>query len=237
MTRPVLLNNIDHHHLRVAIGHGAAFGDAVNQTIVFADEFEDLQRDYAILLRRNSDGAFRFTVLLGVEADENLFLDGGRWDARYVPALHARGPFSIGMAGEGAEPMVHIDLEHPRVGEHGAPIFREQGGNAPLLDQATAALQRIYTGATRGAALIAAWSDLDLIAPVTIQLDLDETRRVNVPDCFTLDAERLAALDGAALERLHRDDLLRPAFWVASSLGNIRHLLDRKLARDGGAQR
>jgi hypothetical protein len=235
MSRPVLLNNVDHQHLRVATGHGARFGDAVNQAIAFPSEFEQLQREYAILLRRNADGAYRATVLLGLDRDENLFLDGDRWDARYVPAFHARGPFSIGMAGEGAEPMVHVDLDHPRIGGEGAPVFREHGGNAPLLDAASEVLRTIWAGSRAGEALIAAWLAHELIVPVTLQLDLDETRRYNLPDCHTIDAARLAALDGAALEALHRADALRPAIWVASSLGNIRHLLDRKLSRDAGA--
>ncbi len=235
MSRPVLLNNVDHQHLRVAAGHGPLFGDAVNQAIAFPSEFEQLQREYAILLRRNAEGAFRATVLLGLDRDENLFLEGERWDARYVPAYHARGPFSIGIAGEGAEPMIHVDLDHPRIASDGVPVFREHGGNAPLLDAASEALRTIYAGSQGGEALIAAWLALDLIAPVTLQLDLDETRRYNLPDCFTIDTARLAALDGAGLERLHRADALRPAIWVASSLGNIRHLLDRKLRRDAAA--
>lgn len=234
MSRPVLLNNVDHQHLRVATGHGARFGDSVNQTIALPSEFEALQREYAILLRRNAGGEFRATVLLGLDGDENLFLDGDRWNARYVPALHARGPFSIGVSGDGGEPMVHIDLDHPRVGNDGEPIFREHGGNAPLLDHVTDVLRTIYAGSQSGEAMIAAWLELELIAPIALQLDLDDGRRYNLPDCFTIDGARLAALEGPDLARLHQADLLRPAFWVASSLGNIRTLLDRKLRRDAG---
>ena len=232
MPHPVPLNPVAHRHLRVVAGHGAAFGDAANQALVFPDEFEEVQREYAILLRRDEAGGWRFTALLGLEAGENLYLDGDRWNARYVPALHARGPFSIGVPAHGGEPMVHVDLDHPRVHSAGEPVFDADGAPTPLLDRATAALRRIYTGAARGAALIAAWSAYDLIAPVTLHLDLDDTRRVSVPDCFTIDAGRLAALDGAALERLNHDDLLRPAIWVSASLGNIRHLLGRKLRRE-----
>lgn len=228
MSRPVLLNNIDHRDLRVAIGHGARFGDAVNQTRVFPTEFEALQREYAILLRRDEAGSHYATVLLGLDADENVFLDGENWKARYVPAVHARGPFSIGASSEG-EPMIHVDPAHPRVGSEGVPIFREHGGNAPLLDHVTTVLQHIYAGSRIEPAMLAAFAAADLIAPVTLQLDLDETRRYNVPDCFTVDGARLAALDGEAMARLHRDDFLRPAIWVASSLGNIRDLIDRKL--------
>lgn len=232
MPRPVLLNNVDHRDLRVAIGHGARFGDAVNQAVVFPTEFEALQRDYAIVLRRNEEGAYRAMVLLGLYAGENLYLSEGRWDARYVPALHARGPFSIGVAGEGDEPMVHVDLDHPRIGPEGEPVFLEHGGQAPLLDHATEVLRTIYDGHRMIERMIGEWSALDLIAPVTLQLDLDEERRVNVPDCHTIDTARLAALDAAALERLHRAGLLRPAFFLAASLGNVSHLLDRKLRHE-----
>ncbi len=234
MATPVLLNNVDHAALRVATGHGARFGDAVNQAVVFPSEFEELQREYAILLRRNEAGAYRAVVLLGLDPDENLFLEGDRWDARYVPALHARGPFSIGRDGPDGEPMIHVDLDHSRVGDDGEPVFREHGGNAPLLDHVTAVLRTIVDGAAMGEPMIALWDELDLIAPVTLQLDLEEGRRYNVPDCFTVDAARLGALGGDALARLSAAGLLAPALFMASSLGNVRALLDRKLRRERG---
>ncbi|WP_019515587.1 SapC family protein [Sphingomonas sp. Mn802worker] len=230
----VLLNNVDHRDLRVAVGHHARYGDAINQTRVFPAEFEELQRDYAILLRRDDAGQFLATVLLGLDADENLFLDGERWDARYVPATRARGPFSIGVDASG-EPMIHVEDDHPRIDAGGMPVFREHGGNAPLLDHVSAMLQRIYTGLQDEQALYAAWSDAGLLTPATLQLEVAEGRRYNLPDHWTIDGERLAALDGATLQRLHARDHLRTAIWVASSLGNIRHLIDRKLIaeRDG----
>lgn len=234
MAQPVLLNNVDHRDLRVAVGHAARFGDAVNQARVFPTEFEALQREYPLILRKGPDGAFGAYALLGLERDENLFLDGERWDARTVPALHARGPFSIGVPPPGQEggPMIHVDPEHPRVDPAGAPIFREQGGNAPLLDQAIAALQRVYAGREAEPALYAALDGAGLIVPVTLRLDLDEARRASVPDVFTIAPDRLAALSGETLAALHRADHLRPAIWLASSLDNVRALIDRKLRRD-----
>lgn len=234
----VLLNNVDHRDLRVAIGYHARYGDAINQTRVFPAEFEELQREYAILLRRDEQGQFFATVLLGLDADENLFLDGEqgdeRWDARYVPATRARGPFSIGLDDAG-EPMIHVEPDHSRVRADGQPVFREHGGNAALLDHVSAMLQRIYTGLQSEQALFDALAAADLLTAATLQLDVGEGRRYNLPDHWTVDAERLAQLDGDALARLHRDDHLRPALWIASSLGNLRHLIDRKLrSKHGG---
>lgn len=224
----VLLNNVDHRDLRVAVGHHARYGDAINQTRIFPAEFEEAQREYAILLRRDDAGQFLAVVLLGLDPDENVFLSGEQWEARYVPATRARGPFSIGVDADG-EPMIHVEDDHPRIDSDGAPVFREHGGNAPLLDHVSAMLQRIYTGLQDEQALYAALSDAGLLTPATLQLELAEGRRYNLPDHWTVDAERLAALGGDMLARLHRADHLRPAIWIASSLGNVRHLIDRKL--------
>ena len=236
MAGPVLLNNVDHADLRVVQARGAAYGDAINQAVVFATEFEDLQRDYAILFRRDDAGSYRAVGLLGLDAGENLYLDGEQWRARYIPALLRRGPFSIGLPAGGAagEPMIHVDLDHPRISRNeGTRVFLDHGGNAPLLDETVGVLRRIYAGTQIGPAMFAAFDAHGLIAPVALQIDVEEGRRYNVPDVFTIAQDRLAALDGAALAELHRADFLRPAIWVASSLANIARLIEAKRARHG----
>ena len=35
MTNNVLLNNVDHQDLKIDTRHGAAFGDAINQVLIF----------------------------------------------------------------------------------------------------------------------------------------------------------------------------------------------------------
>ena len=148
----VLLNNVDHHDLRVITRHGAEFGDAVNQVMVFPTEFESVQREYPIVFRRDAEGALRPVALLGLARDENLFLDGaGEWQAGYVPALLQRGPFSVAApdAADG-EPMIRVDLADPRVSRsEGTPVFLPHGGNSPYLEQMTDVLRTLYVGHQR----------------------------------------------------------------------------------------
>lgn len=234
MTGPVLLNNIDHADVRVRLGHDVAFGDSVSQIELLPTEFEAAQRDYPIVLRRAGEGGWRAVALLGLDAHENLFLDGGGWQARYVPALAQRGPFSIGVPREGGEPMIHIDMDHPRVSrDEGEPLFRDHGGNAPYLDHIAKVLQVIYAGAEIAPAMYAAFEAAGLIAPVTLEIELPGGRKYRVPDCHTIDGAVLAGLDGAALAALNARDFLRAAVWVGSSLGNVARLIELKAARDG----
>lgn len=240
---PVQINNIDHADLRVSPRAGAEFGDAANQALVFPAEFEELQREFAIVFRRREAGIQAY-ALLGLDRDENLFLWDGRWTSHYVPATHRRGPFSIGVAraaadGTPGEPMIHVDMDDARVGqEDGLPLFLEHGGNAPYLDHISGVLRLLYQEMERAPAFYAALDEAELLTPVTLTIDVSEEQRYTVPDVLVVDAERLAALGGDPLERLHRSGMLRLATLALASLGNVQQLIRRKqlLAAAGAPQ-
>lgn len=232
---PVQINNVDHANLRVSPKAGAQFGDAANQAPVFPAEFEEVQREFPIVFRRREAGLQAY-ALLGLDRDENLFLSGDRWTSRYVPAMHRRGPFSIGMARDPAdegrgEPMVHVDMDDARVGDaQGLPLFLEHGGNAPYLNHITGVLRLLYQEMENAPGAYAELDAAEVLAPVTLTIDVAEDRRYTVPDVLVVDVERLAGLTGEPLERLHRTGILRLAILAASSLGNVQQLIARKRA-------
>jgi hypothetical protein len=226
-----LLNNVDHHDLRVITRGGAEFGEAVNQILVFPTEFEAIQREYPIVFRRDAEGALRPVALLGFSRDENLFLDEAcEWQARHIPALFQRGPFSIAApdSGEG-EPMIRIDLDHPRVSRsEGTPVFLPQGGNSPYLEQVTAILGAIYLGHRLLEPMIAAFEAAGLLRQVNLEARVGETEVHVVPGVFIIDRERLAALSAKELAELHQGGFLQAVFFAAASLANVQRLADLK---------
>lgn len=235
MANRILLNNVDHGDLCVSPRFGAAFGDQTNSVRIFPTEYGAASREYAILFRRDAASDTIFAIaLLGLDQDENVFLDGEKWDARYVPAIQARGPFSIGVqrdeSGNARDALIHIDLEDPRVnrGGGGYPVFLPKGGNSPYLEAIADTLRTISEGLEIEPAMIAVFTEFDLIQPVQLQIQADDVRRYDLVDFLTIDRDRLAALDGAALEKLHRAGFLRLAFAAAASLDNIPGLIDRK---------
>jgi hypothetical protein len=243
MTNKVLLNNVDHADLRVIVHHAPEFGDSVNQVLVFPTEFDAIQREYPIFFRRDANGALQSIALLGLDRDENLFLDKHGWQGRYVPAVLQRGPFLIGLQEREAEgeaqrePMVHIDLDHPRISKsEGVPLFLPQGGNAPYLDHVAGVLRTIYAGIEATAPMFAAFEAAGLIEPVSLEIEVDEARKYVLPDLFTIGRAALAALDGARLEQLNRAGFLGVAFLVASSMGNVSRLIELKTARQRADQ-
>ncbi|MEN3745799.1 SapC family protein [Sphingomonas sp. HF-S3] len=229
---PVQINNVDHAELCVSPRAGAEFGDASNQALVYPAEFEELQREFAIIFRRRDSGIQAY-ALLGLDRDENLFLAGDRWASRYVPATHQRGPFSIGIvrdAGDGpGEPMIHVDMDDPRVGT-GQPLFLKHGGNAPYLDHIAGVLRLLYQQIESAPGFYAMLDEAELLTPVTLTVDVREDLSYTVPDVLVVDLERLSTLTGEPLELLHRSGALRLAILAAASLGNVQQLIARKQA-------
>ena len=88
MANRVPLDNVDHQHMRVM--QRATADVSVNQALVVPSEFEQLQREYPILFRKDSDGEFQAVAVLGLDRGENLFLSEGEWTTRYVPATLRR---------------------------------------------------------------------------------------------------------------------------------------------------
>jgi SapC protein len=240
MTRHALLNNVDHHDLRVILRYGPEFGDAVATVPTFPTEFADIQREYPIFFQKDqASGQFQSVVLLGFKEGENLFLEDGRWNSKYLPGVIARGPFLIGFQErqEGGvmrkEPMIHVDLDHPRVSRtEGQAVFLPRGGNTPYLDHVANVLKGIHEGIETGRVMFATFAELDLIEPVTVEIKVSETEKYGLQGLHTINQEKLRALDGEKLSRLHRSGFLQGAYLIIASLGNVRALMAAKQARN-----
>ncbi|AKC87260.1 SapC family protein [Pseudoxanthomonas suwonensis] len=238
MARYQLLNNVAHKDLRVSTRFGTEFGDSLGMVQAFPTEFAELQREYPIFFRQGTDGEFQAVALLGFDHHENLFLQGGGWNASYLPGAIARGPFLIGFQEQEVdgqlrtEPVIHVDLDHPRViTGQGEPVFLGHGGNSPYLEHIIDVLRGINDGVQAGQAMFAAFQALELIQPMSLDVRFDDSHGVNLTGLYGIDRERLAALDPASLHELHRSGWLEGAYLVLASLYNMRRLIAEKQRR------
>ena len=229
-----LLDNVTHAKLKVDRRHGAAFGDNVNQVVVFPTEYAELQREYPIFFRQDENGAFLSIVILGFDKGENLFLEEDGWNARYVPAVQQCGPFKIAVNADDPDedPKIQIDLEHPRVTAHeGEDLFLPQGGHTPYLNHIIDTLQRVHLGLSSSPKMFEALQSLSLIEPVTLELNVSDAVTYSVPDLFSINEEAFLELDAQTLSQMQTSGLMALCHWVLSSRGNVNYLLQRKILR------
>jgi hypothetical protein len=239
MPKHVMLNNITHKDLRVITRQAAEFGDNVGTVMTVPTEFAELQREYPIFFRKDANtGEFVSVALLGFSKDENLFLDERGWNATYIPALIARGPFLIGFQErqEGGDvkkdPVVHLDLEDPRVSNtEGEALFMPQGGNSRYLQHVAAILNGVNLGLSVSKSMFDAFTAADLIEPLKLEVTISSQEQYNVLALHTISQQKLGNLDADTLHKLHREGFLHCAFLVANSLPNVQRLVDIKRRR------
>ena len=231
MARHVQLNNVEHGTLRVRTERRADLGDAVMSAPLFPHEFRQAQAHYPIVFSKAGEtGRFRPVALFGLEAGENLFLTEEGWDAAFLPAAMRMQPFLIGRAADGGME-VHVDLDHPRVGEDGEPVFLEQGGHAPLLQTASEVLGEVAGGDGASGAFCDLLADMDLLEPFTLDVTLDDGSTGRLAGLYVVAEERLAGLGAADLSRLQEAGALMPVFMAVASLSRLEALIARRNAR------
>lgn len=235
MARHAQLNNIDHRDLRVVTERGAAWGDDVMSALTFPGEFRNLQAHYPIVFQKSADGSFQPVALLGFQPGQNLFLDERGWDARYLPLAIERQPFLIGLSVDG-EPMMHIDLDHPRVGhDQGEPLFRTHGGTTEFLDRMASTLQALHAGLQAVPGFVDALLRHELLESFVLDVSLDDGAQHRLAGFYTINEERLARLDGEALAALHGAGHLEAIYMAIASLSRFRDLIERVRRAQGHA--
>lgn len=234
-----ILNNIDHKDLRVAVVPDRRYGDYANCVAVLTTEYSDLHKQFPILVHKSADsGELAGHAILGLEKDENLFISDGEWQTHYVPAMLARGPFSIGYrrgddgGEEPAEILIMVDEEDPRLGAtDGEAVFLEFGGETPYLEYIKKVLRTIQTGMQVEKVFFGLLEELGLLEPVSIRIALTSEKAVDFKGYHTINRERLAGLDAESLHRLNAAGVLGLAFFMISSLDNFEKMIDLKNAR------
>ena len=237
-----ILTNDQHRSIAVDTRARPEYGDMVNRAVALSAEFNELHREYPLLLRKmNEEPGFVAHAILGFEKDENLFVEGDRWTSTSIPATLARGPFSLGyvraengdnsQADIKAEMKVMIDDQHPRLRSDGHPVFLPLGGESPYLEGIKRVLQMVDAGLRVDRLLYRELVTMDLLEEVKIQITVFPELRYDFAGYHTINQEKLAALGGDQLLRLHRLGLLGPIYFLISSLGNFKKLVNLKIAR------
>jgi len=230
MTRPALLDNVTHRHLRIRTEHSAVLGDARQFALALPAEFRQLQTCFPIVFQAVED-SFQPIVLLGLEPDQNLFLTDAGWDAPVVPMAMQRDPFLIGRSDDGLQ--LHVDMDSPRIvrpeeGEVGTAIFMPHGGHSEYLDHVIGLMEHLHAHAQHLPTFIDALTQHQLLEPFVLDVELSDGQQGRLSGLYTIHEERLAALPGAALEVLQRDNHLLPIYMQIASMTHLRDLVERQ---------
>ncbi len=199
---------------------------------IVASEFRKAAIQYPIVFAKHPEtGRFAPYVLSGLGVEENLFWSGTALDVAYVPLNVRRQPFYVG-TGDGDANVLCIDVESACVDSSGArTLVDADGRDSAYLREILAILGELVTGRAATDQFIATTLSRDLLAPIMLDIVLDDGTPLQIQGLYGLDEEKFRQLDAGALAELWKSGYLDLFYAVLMSSGRIFELIRLKNQR------
>lgn len=227
--KPLALNIETHAALTIGPSpNGYRFAATVQTCLLASVEFFDAGRQMPILFSATPDGRFVPVCLLGLEQNENLFVDAaGAWQAAYIPAYIRRYPFITTDEQEGRF-TVCFDEAFDGFNQEGGALLFENGQPTQKLQEIQAFLQDYLQQLKQTEQLGATLAAAGLFKQVDLQANLPDGRNFNLNGLLIVDEQQLAQLPDSDIVKLFRSGALALIHAHLLSLRNIDRLLQLK---------
>lgn len=240
---PVLLEAARHRQLKIGTLADFSITKGMHGVFVAATEIPQAVLEYPVVFvntgERDAGGRANVSpiALLGLAQGENLFVDGARWDARYIPAFIRRYPFLTANLRGAPSPGVMIDRAWSGFSEQeGEPLFEAGDQPAAALQRAIEFLERFETEAQRTRLFCTRLVELELLKEMKADATLPDGVTLSVDGFFVVDDEKLRTLPDAAVLEMHRNGMLMLLNLHVASMSHLRTLVERKARRAQAAK-
>jgi hypothetical protein len=234
--RLVELSRSEHAGLRVRADLVEASAASQHLVPIVVSEFRKAATQYPIVFAKNPEtGRFAPYVLNGLGVEENLFWSGTELDVAYVPLNVRRQPFYVGMNDAPKGPATNvlcIDLDSPCLDGSGTKtIVNPDGSDSAYLEGILSILGELVAGKKSTEQFTASVLSLDLLAPIVLDIVLDDGTPLQVQGLYGLDEEKFRQLDAGQVATLWKTGYLDLIYAVLMAGGQIFKLIRMKNQR------
>lgn len=232
--RLVELSRREHGGLRIRDDLVEATAASQHLIPVVVSEFRKAATQYPIVFAKNPEtGRFNSYVLSGLGVKENLFWSGTELDVAYVPLNVRRQPFYVGMndaspeaGGGGGANVLCIDLDSACLDASGKKaLVNPDGTDSAYLKGILSILNELVAGKAATEQFIATLLSLRLLAPILLDITLDDGTPLTLTGLYGLDEEKLRELDEREIARLWKTGHLDLIYSVLLGGGQIFKLI------------
>lgn len=235
---PVQLNAQLHRHKKLMPFSDASVLSGTHAVFLNAVEFVYAAPHFPIVFVPATKANPQITpvVMLGLLPNDNLFVEGTRWEASYLPAFFRRMPYLTAPLPGTDQIGVYIDAQWPALNDtEGEPLFIEDGQQSPVLVKAIEFLKAFDEEAQRTAQLCARINTLGLLTDMKVDFKLPDGTSLSVDGFMVIDEAKLLALPDAVVVELHRSGALSVLHAHLLSMGNVQRLLEKHVRRTAPA--
>ncbi len=200
---------------------------------IVASEFRKAAIQYPLVFAKSPQtGRFAPYVLNGLDVEENLFWSGTELEVAYVPLNVRRQPFYVGT--DAASSVLCIDIDSPCMDVSGPKgIVNSDGTDSAYLKEVLSILGELVAQKERTEQFIAAALSLDLLAPIMLDITLDDRTPLRLAGLYGLDEERFRQLNEreiAGLWQAGHLDLIYSALLATGQIFNLIRLNNQRIA-------
>lgn len=238
---PQALDRVQHRQMRLKPSPTRYDRTAgMNAMFITAVEFGDVCREYPIVFveagQQNGQRDVAPMAVLGLEQGENLMLGAdGSWGARYTPAILRAYPLGLARIDNG-QYAICVDAKSGALSaDEGERLFSDEGEATPFLDEQRKFAEQIESEAERTRMVGRRLLELELLRAMRFDATLPDGKQISVDGFLALDEEKFSVLPDATVIDLHRSGLAALIHAHQISLGLMRALVERRLARRAAA--
>jgi len=225
--RLVELSRSEHAGLRIRAERVEASASDQHLVPIVVSEFRKAAIQYPIVFAKHPEtGRFAPYVLNGLAVQENLFWTGTELDVAYVPLNVRRQPFYA------PENVLCIDLDSPCVDSSGQEtLVNPDGSDSSYLQGMLSVLGELVAGKAATEQFIATLLSLELLAPLLLDILLDDKTPLQLHGLYGLDEERFRQLDAGEIAKFWQNGYLDLVYAVLLASGQIFKLIRLKNQR------
>lgn len=234
--QPVPVSAQRHHDWSLEPRKDYAFAGHSNAVPLAAAEFPAAAQEYAIVFTSTGEN-LQPAVILGLKADENLYLDAsGKWQANYIPAFVRQYPFVFSKSEDGDKFVLCIDEAYSGWNQdgRGKALFDAKSKGSDFLDR----MFRFVTDSQRRFDATVAFcrklQALDLLEPMTARFKLPSGQKAQLTGFLAIDRDKLKALPGDRLAELSQSGELELMYVHLQSMRNLGTMLARVNGEESG---
>ncbi len=228
---PVPLNKETQAKMTISVSpNGFKFAASTQFVLLACVEFFDAGRQFPIIFTATVDKKILPVALLGLEKEENLFVnDEGAWSGHYIPAYIRRYPF---ITTDGADGKMIICYDDDFDGfnlEGGTPLF-EGGEPTAKMQEIQSFLQDYYVQMKKTGQFCTELLESKLLRQIDVEATMKDGRSYPLKGMLVVDEQKLSQLPDTDIIKLYRSGQLAMIQAHLMSLRNFGILIDRKAA-------
>ena len=202
------------------------FAKDVHIASVLVNEFSIAASIYPIVfIEDQNEDIFRPVALLGINHNENLFVDSeGNWQSAYVPAILRRYPFALASTGEESRYTICIDEDSDLINDQeGESLFTEEGQESELLQRVKKSLTELQQMEDLTKQFTSILKENNLFTPFNLNIRVADAVRT-ITGSYVINEQRLRNLSDKVFLELRKKGVLPAIYAHLVSLNQMERL-------------